>query len=56
MLPIVRVQILEGLARTVLSQSIDPLRKYAFDRTTRNAARRSAWHALDHAWELDYRP
>jgi hypothetical protein len=55
-LPTVRGQILEGLARTALNQRIDPLRKYGFDWTPRFAARRSAWHALDHAWELDDRP
>jgi hypothetical protein len=31
-------------------------RRYAFDWTPRFAVRRSAWHALDHAWELEDRP
>jgi hypothetical protein len=31
-------------------------RRYGFDWTPRFAVRRSAWHALDHAWELEDRP
>ena len=32
-----------------------PHRRYGFEWTPRFALRRSAWHALDHAWELQDR-
>jgi hypothetical protein len=32
-----------------------PRRRYGFAWTPRFAVRRSAWHALDHAWELQER-
>jgi hypothetical protein len=34
---------------------ITPRRRYGFTWTPRFAVRRSAWHALDHAWELQDR-
>jgi hypothetical protein len=33
----------------------DPRPRYGFDWTPRFAIHRSAWHAIDHAWELEDR-
>ena len=50
-----RQQIILGLQAIVPGQQITAQRRYGFDWTTRFAVRRSAWHALDHAWELEDR-
>ncbi len=51
----VREQIIKGLRMVPLNESATPRRKYGFSWTPRFAVRRSAWHALDHAWELQDR-
>jgi len=51
----VREQILAQLRAVPRRQAIAPRRRYGFLWTPRFAVRRSAWHALDHAWELQDR-
>jgi hypothetical protein len=51
----VREQIIAALRAVPREESIAPRRKLGFLWTPRFAARRSAWHALDHAWELQGR-
>jgi hypothetical protein len=60
---------IDGRARTVmaldaveaetreamLGERFEVRRRYGFDWTPLFAARRAAWHALDHAWELEDR-
>jgi len=48
----VREQIIAGLRAIPHGQVVAPLHRYGFSWTPRFAVRRSAWHALDHAWEL----
>ena len=48
----VREQILAALQAVPRDVEARPRRKSGFTWTPRFAARRSAWHALDHAWEL----
>ena len=50
-----RQQIILGLQAIVPGQQITAQRRYGFDWTTRFAVRRSAWHALEHAWDLQDR-
>jgi hypothetical protein len=52
---IVREQIIQGLRAVSHGEVLTPLRRYGFSWTPRLAVRRSAWHALDHAWELQDR-
>jgi hypothetical protein len=51
----VREQLLKELQAVPYKQIIAPVRRYGFSWTPRFAALRSAWHALDHAWELQDR-
>jgi len=51
--PVVRATILTNLASTPLDVEATPVRRYGFDWTPRFAVRRVAWHALDHAWQLE---
>lgn len=52
---VVREQIITVLRAVPRGEVIAPLRRYGFTWTPRFAVRRSAWHALDHAWELQDR-
>ncbi len=51
----VREQIVAALRAVQRDEEPVPRRKHGFSWTPRFAARRSAWHALDHAWELQGR-
>jgi hypothetical protein len=51
----VREQIIAELRAIPREKVIAPRRRYGFIWTPRFAVRRSAWHALDHAWELQSR-
>ena len=51
--PTVRVAILDALASVPLGLRTEPTRRYGFEWTPRFAVRRAAWHALDHAWQLE---
>lgn len=51
----VREQMLAALRTVPLNEVPVPRRKSGFVWTPRFVARRSAWHALDHAWELQGR-
>lgn len=51
----VREQLLAGLRAVSCKGTIATHRRYGFSWTPRFAVRRSAWHALDHAWELQDR-
>jgi len=51
----VRQQIIAALRAVQRDEEPLPRRKHGFTWTPRFAARRSAWHALDHAWELQGR-
>src|SRR5712692_1083165 len=51
----VREQLLLRLRAIAPGEQTTPHRRYGFDWTPRFALRRSAWHALDHAWELQDR-
>ena len=51
----VREQIIAELQAIPRGEVIAPRRRYGFTWTPRFAVRRSAWHALDHAWELQGR-
>jgi hypothetical protein len=51
----VREQMIAALRAVPREENIAPRRRYGFSWTTRFAVRRSAWHALDHAWELQDR-
>jgi hypothetical protein len=51
----VREQFLAELRAVACKESFAPRRRYGFAWTPRFAVRRSAWHALDHAWELQER-
>jgi hypothetical protein len=51
----VREQIIAALRAIPRGENIAPRRRYGFSWTPRFAVRRSAWHALDHAWELQGR-
>lgn len=51
----VREQLLLRLRALVPGEPHTLHRRYGFDWTPRFALRRSAWHALDHAWELQDR-
>ena len=51
----VREQIIAQLHMVPPNESTTPRRRYGFSWTPRFAIRRSAWHALDHAWELQDR-
>lgn len=53
--PETRSRFLAALTASPLGRSSSPARRYGFDWTPRFAVRRSAWHALDHAWELEDR-
>jgi len=49
----VRQKMLIGLQAVPRHEVFAARRRYGFDWTPRFAVRRSAWHALDHAWELE---
>jgi len=51
----VREQIIAELQAIPRGEVSAPRRRYGFTWTPRFAVRRSAWHALDHAWELQGR-
>jgi len=51
----VREQIITALRVVPRGEDIAPRRRYGFSLIPRFAVRRSAWHALDHAWELQDR-
>lgn len=51
----VRERLLAQLAAIPPKEVLAPRRRYGFVWTPRFAVRRSAWHALDHAWELQDR-
>ena len=51
----VREQIIAALRAVPREENIAPRLRYGFSWTPRFAVRRSAWHALDHAWELQGR-
>jgi hypothetical protein len=51
----VREHIIAALQAVPRNENIVPHRKHGFSWTPRFAVRRSAWHALDHAWELQGR-
>ena len=51
----IREQILAELRAVPRDEAFVPHRGYGFSWTPRFAVRRSAWHALDHAWELQDR-
>ncbi len=51
----VREQIIAELQAIPPGKVIAPHRRYGFTWTPRFAVRRSAWHALDHSWELQNR-
>ncbi len=48
-------QVLAGLRAVSCKETIAPRRRYGFSWTPRFAVCRSAWHMLDHAWELQDR-
>ncbi len=50
-----REQILRAVGDQPSDQLVTPIRRYGFDWTPRFAIRRTAWHALDHAWEIEDR-
>ena len=52
----VRSQILAGLQAVPRGRAFTGVRRYGFLWTPHFAVRRSAWHALDHAWALQDRP
>lgn len=49
----VRESMLTALSSLPLGVRAEPVRRYGFDWTPRFAVRRAAWHALDHAWQLE---
>ena len=51
----VREQLLAELRAVPCKEVLIPRRRYGFSWTPRFAVRRSAWHTLDHAWELQER-
>lgn len=51
--PETRARFLAGLKGVQPGQALTPVRRYGFEWTPRFAVRRSAWHALDHAWQLE---
>jgi len=51
----VREQLLAELRAVPCKEVLIPRRRYGFSWTPRFAVRRSAWHALDRAWELQER-
>jgi hypothetical protein len=51
----VREQMIAALRAVPRQENIVPHHRYGFSWTPRFAVRRSAWHALDHAWELQDR-
>jgi len=51
----VREEMLVRLAAIPPKEAFTPSRRYGFVWTPRFAVRRSAWHALDHAWEIEER-
>jgi hypothetical protein len=51
----VREQIIAALRAVPREKNSAPHRKHGISWTPRFAVRRSAWHALDHAWELQGR-
>ncbi len=50
-----RTAILDGLGGLPRGEPFTPRRRYGFAWTPLFAVRRAAWHALDHAWELEDR-
>jgi hypothetical protein len=51
----VREQFLARLRAVPCNETFEPRRSYGFLWTPHFAVRRAAWHALDHAWELQNR-
>jgi hypothetical protein len=51
--PALRAEILTYIAATPVGVEPKPVRRYGFEWTPRFAVRRAAWHALDHAWQLE---
>ncbi|HLW03444.1 MAG TPA: hypothetical protein VKT82_32665 [Ktedonobacterales bacterium] len=51
----VREQFIAHLRAVPRGQTFEPRRRQGFAWTPRFAVRRAAWHALDHAWELQAR-
>jgi hypothetical protein len=51
----VREQLLAELRAVPRKEVLIPRRRYGFAWTPRFVMRRSSWHALDHAWELQER-
>jgi hypothetical protein len=51
----IREQILAELRAVPPNEAFVPHRAYGFSWTPRFVVRRSAWHALDHAWEMQDR-
>ena len=52
---VTRQRIVDAVKALPVNQVAIPARRYGFDWTPGFAIRRSAWHALDHAWELEDR-
>lgn len=50
--PVTRSRLLAAFRSVSPGQAPAPVRRYGFEWTPRFAVRRSAWHALDHAWQL----
>jgi hypothetical protein len=51
----VREQLITHLRKVPRLQAFEPRRRQGFAWTPHFAVRRAAWHALDHAWELEDR-
>ena len=51
--PQTRAALVQAIEALPTGPPVQSIRRYGFDWTPRFAIRRSAWHALDHAWQLD---
>jgi len=51
--PQTRSTLLRALAALPTGTPFQPRTRYGFEWTPAFAARRSAWHALDHVWQLE---
>ncbi len=49
----VRASLLEAVRRLPLHEPFEPFKRHGLEWTPVFAARRSIWHALDHAWQLE---
>lgn len=50
---VVRASLIDNVRRLPLGEPFSPFKRHGLEWTTVFAARRSIWHALDHAWQLE---